>query len=66
MRSARWRRSFNGARTLQPRAHYIGAQRLNISGDRVFGFVNCSGFITPNASARTRGILLATVPEKIV
>jgi hypothetical protein len=63
MQSARWRRSFNGT---PRRAHYIGAQRLNISGGRVFGFVNCSGFISPNASARTRGILLATVPEKIV
>jgi hypothetical protein len=48
------------------RAHYINAQRPNISGERVFGFVNCSGFISPNASTRTRGILLATVPEKIV
>src|ERR1700748_3159412 len=26
---------------------YIGAQRPNISGGAVFGFVNCSGFISP-------------------
>jgi hypothetical protein len=62
MRSAHWRLCFDS----HSRVHYIGAQTPNISGDRVFGFVNCGCLMTPNASATTRGILLATVPEKIV
>jgi hypothetical protein len=46
--------------------HYIGNVRLNISGKRVFGFVDCKRLTRQTRPENASAQLLATVTEKLV